>query len=71
MGKNFPRPDGTGVVQGDSGAMPERGTKTGFNGVSYGADVSQDAINRQGGIKSATRSDPCNEACGCNNKEDC
>ena len=56
MGKNFPRPDNTGVVRGDTGAMPDRGTDTGFNGDTYGADVSPSAINRQGGISGATQS---------------
>lgn len=58
MGKNFPRPDGSGVVQGDSGAMPDRGTRTGFvsGDTTLGADTSADAINRQGGMKSHTGS---------------
>ena len=71
MGANFPRPDGSGVVQGDSGAMPDRGTGTGFNGDTYGADTSQSAINRLGGIKSATKSNPADMNPGCNNKEGC
>lgn len=69
MGKNFPRPDGTGVVQGDTKAMPDRGTSIGMNGDNYEADLSQSAINRQGGIKSATRSDPMDCEPGCNNKD--
>ena len=56
MGKNFPRPDGSGVVQGDDRAMPDRGTSTGLNGDTYGADTSPTAINRMGGIKSHTQS---------------
>ena len=68
MGKNFPRPDGSGVVQGDSAAMPDRGTKTGLNGDTYGADISPDAINRQGGITGATKSHAPDVMAGCNNK---
>ena len=71
MGKNFPRPDGSGVVQGDSGAMPDRGTSTGFNGDTYGADTSQSAINREGGIKSHTQSHAPDERPGCNNRKGC
>lgn len=71
MGKNFPRPDGSGVVQGDSAAMPDRGTGIGSNGDTYGADVSQSAINREGGIKSATKSDARDMNPGCNNKKGC
>lgn len=71
MGKNFPRPDGSDQVRGDSGAMPDRGTKTGFNGDTYDADCSQSAINRKGGISGATQSDAADEMPGCNNKKGC
>lgn len=71
MGMNFPRPDGKGMVQGDSGAMPNRGTGTGFNGDTYGADTSQSAINSMGSIKSSTKSDMADERPGCNNKGNC
>ncbi len=40
-----------GVARGDSKAMPNKGTGTGFTGVGsdrYGADVSQGATNRMG-----------------------
>ena len=40
-----------GVVRGDSGAMPNRGTGSGFTHVgndTYGADVSQGALNKRG-----------------------
>jgi hypothetical protein len=71
MGKNFPRPDGSGVVQGDDKAMPDRGTSTGFNGDTYGADTSQSAINRQGGISGACKSDAPDTEPGCNNLKGC
>ena len=71
MGKNFPRPDGSGVVQGDSASMPDRGTSTGFNGDTYGADVSQSAINRQGGISGTSKSHDPDERPGCNNRKGC
>lgn len=54
------KPDGTGVVMGDTKAMPNRGTGTGYPGQDPqldGADTSQDAINRIGSIRSATKSD--------------
>lgn len=38
----------TGELQGDDKAMPDRGTGTGMNGDSYGADLSVDATNSQG-----------------------
>lgn len=52
-----------GALQGDTHGMPNRGSKTGFNGDTYGADVSPDATNRMGSIKSATKSDPCEQTC--------
>lgn len=69
MGKNHPRPDGGDFVRGDTAAMPDRGTRTGFNGDSYGANVSPDATNRQGGMGNATKSNAPEEKAGCNNKK--
>ena len=71
MEKNFPRPDGTGVVQGDSAPMPDRGTKTGFNGDSYEADTSCCATNRMGSIAGDTKSHNPDERPGCNNRPGC
>lgn len=34
-----------GELQGDTKAMPDRGTKTGMNGDTYGSDLSVDATN--------------------------
>jgi hypothetical protein len=45
-----------GKVQGDDNALPNRGTSTGVSDT-YGADLSQDATNREGSIRGATRSD--------------
>lgn len=45
-----------GVTPGDTKAMPNRGTGTGFTGVgndTYGADVSQGALNRRGSAHQA------------------
>ena len=67
MGKNFPRP--TGQLQGDDRAMPDRGTRTGMNGDTYGADTSPGATNRQGGIAGATQSHSPDEKPGCNNRK--
>lgn len=46
-----------GDLQGDSKSMPERGTSTGMNGDTYGADLSQESTNRIGSIGGATKSD--------------
>lgn len=48
-----------GVVRGDSGAMPNRGTGTGMvgSGAPYGADIGQNATNRMGRVGD-TGSDP-------------
>jgi hypothetical protein len=46
----------SGKVQGDETAMPNKGTGTGVTDT-YGADLSQDATNREGSIRGATRSD--------------
>jgi hypothetical protein len=71
MGKNFPRPDGSGVVQGDDKAMPNRGTGTGFTGDTYGADTSQDAINRQGGMGGHSKSHAPDARPGKHNQRGC
>jgi hypothetical protein len=45
-----------GVVRGDSKAMPDRGTSSGFVNVGndhYGADVGENAINRMGSAHTA------------------
>ncbi len=52
----------SGELQGDAGAIPSRGTGTGLNGDTYGADLSVDATNRAGSIKGSTKSDPA-ECC--------
>lgn len=49
-----------GELQGDTRAMPDRGTSTGFNGDTYGADTSPKATNRQGSV--STKSDPWDQA---------
>ncbi len=41
-----PKPDGT--VQGDKTKMGDAGTGTGMNGDTYGADLSQSALNSHG-----------------------
>lgn len=66
MEKKFPRPDGTGFVQGDDAPMPDRGTGTGMAGDTYGADLSQSAINRQGGMGKSAKSDCCDARPGTN-----
>lgn len=57
MPRQNPLPDGGDSVRGDTGAIPDRGTGTGFNGDTYGADTSPEATNRISGIRGATRSD--------------
>lgn len=56
-------PDGSGVVQGDSKAIPDAGSHTGMNGDSYGADLGQDATNGKGSITGSTKSDPMMDDC--------
>lgn len=47
-------------------SLPNRGTTTGMNGDTYGADVSVDATNSLGGLGSKTGSDEAMEDCpGC------
>ena len=48
MGTIHPRPNGQ--VQGDDRPLPDRSTRTGLNGDTYGADLSPSATNRQGRI---------------------
>lgn len=52
-----------GEVQGDTKAMPDRGTSTGASDT-YGADISPDATNRMGGLGNAANSDPMDSFCG-------
>lgn len=49
------------TVRGDTTTMPDRGTSTGMNGDSYGADLSQDSTNGMGSITGSTKSDPMDE----------
>jgi len=53
----------TGELMGDTKGMPDRGTSTGMNGDTYGADLSQGALNRQSGIRGATKSDKPGHCC--------
>jgi hypothetical protein len=46
--------------------MPDRGTGTGMAGDTYGADLSQSAINRQGGMGKSAKSDYCDARPGTN-----
>ena len=48
----------SGDLQGDTKAMPDRGTSTGMNGDTYEADLAPDATNRIVGISGSTKSDP-------------
>lgn len=61
MKRNYPLPDGGDLVQGDDKAMPDRGTSSGMNGDSYGADLGCEAKNRIVGIAGSTKSDPIDE----------
>lgn len=58
MSESNYKPDGSGVVMGDSKPMPNRGTTTGSvgYGAPYGADISIKAINRLGSLDAS--SDP-------------
>lgn len=48
------------AIQGDD--LPHRGGRTGvMNGDDYGADLSPDATNRIGSIRSSTGSDPAGQ----------
>lgn len=58
------KPDGTGVVMGDTKAMPDKGTSTGMTGYdTHGEGMSLDdtATNSMGKITGATKSDPMDE----------
>lgn len=61
------RPLQDGSLRGDDKGMPNRGTSTGVSDT-YGADLSQGAKNRLGGMSGATKSDPVEQGPGCNNK---
>lgn len=56
MNKNGEQYVPNGELQGDTGSIPDRGTSEGVTDT-YGADVSQNATNRIGGIRPSTRSD--------------
>lgn len=47
----------SGELQGDSKGMPDKGTGTGLNGDTYGADISGDSTNNLGKA-GGTGSDP-------------
>jgi hypothetical protein len=51
----------SGELQGDTRSMPDRGTSSGVSDT-YGADLGQDATNREGSIKSTSQSDGMNFA---------
>jgi len=55
MDKHCERPDGKGVVQGDTKAMPDRGVNTGVTDT-YGSNLDQ-GYDNGGSIKSSTQSD--------------
>ena len=60
------KPDGTGVVMGDTKPMPDRGTTTGMTGMnthSEGMGMGGDETNSMGSIAGATKSDPWDECC--------
>ena len=46
-------------VRGDAKAMPDKGTSTGMNGDSYGANLGSDATNGKGTFDAC--SDPMND----------
>ena len=57
------KPAGTGVVQGDTKPMPDRGTSTGMTGFSTeldGRGIDVDATNSLGGL-AGTDSDPADQ----------
>jgi hypothetical protein len=55
MKSGMMKPEGT--LSGDDKAMPDKGTETGSNGDSYGADLGQSSTNSAGGIGGSTKSD--------------
>lgn len=54
-----------GMVRGDDGAFPNRGTRSGMVGMGapYGADISQGATNSLGSIAGACASDAMDQCC--------
>ena len=50
-------------LHGDDKPMPDKGTSTGMNGNTYGADLSVDATNSAGQISSATMSQAALDNC--------
>jgi hypothetical protein len=63
MSESNYKPDGTGVVMGDTKPMPDRGTSTGMTGfttVTDGRSLDPDATNSLGRL-SGTDSDPAAE----------
>lgn len=60
------RPNKDGSLRGDARNMPDRGTRTGLNGDTYGASLERDATNSRGSFDAG--SDPVNEKPGRNNK---
>ena len=69
MGTVFPRP--TGELQGENvGNLPNRGTGTGLNGDTYGANLTDDATNRICGISSDTQSHDADARPGVHNQSD-
>ena len=56
MSKKVLMTNGRSIVPSGSDALPDRGSRTGFNGNTYGADTSPTATNRKGGITGATQS---------------
>lgn len=60
------RPDGSGVVMGDTKAMPDQGTGTGLTGYDPqldGTSIDLNATNSMGSISGATGSDAPGEDC--------
>lgn len=47
----------TGELQGDTSGMPNKGTSTGLDGGTYGADIGPSSTNRIGGMGDAAKSD--------------
>lgn len=63
MSESNYKPDGTGVVMGDTKPMPDRGTETGMTGFATdtgGMSLALDATNRIGAL-TGTDSDPMDE----------
>jgi hypothetical protein len=60
MSESNYKPRGNGVVQGDEGDLPNRGTGTGMvgHGAPYGASIDAHATNGLGSIHDACGSDP-------------